>query len=133
MASRSLADLAPPFRERAVDWLSECVHSGLDILITCTFRPFHEQADLYAIGRTVPGRRVTNAKPGQSAHNYGLALDFVPMINGKPEWSGKDPAWDKAIEIAIRHEMQSLANDPVFPEKSHLQEFGWKLIAEKIG
>jgi hypothetical protein len=34
MASRSLADLAPPFRERAVDWLSECVHSGLDILIT---------------------------------------------------------------------------------------------------
>lgn len=46
-----------------------------------TLRTFKEQADLYAIGRTKPGRKVTQAGPGLSMHNYGLAVDIV-LING---------------------------------------------------
>lgn len=46
-----------------------------------TLRTFNEQADLYAIGRTKPGRKVTQAGPGLSMHNYGLAVDIV-LING---------------------------------------------------
>lgn len=54
-----------------------------------TLRTFAEQDALYAIGRTKPGKKVTNAKGGQSYHNYGLALDIV-IINGKiAEWDTK--------------------------------------------
>jgi peptidoglycan L-alanyl-D-glutamate endopeptidase CwlK len=38
-----------------------------------------EQAALYAKGRTVSGKIVTKAKPGESYHNYGLAFDWVPL------------------------------------------------------
>jgi len=34
-----------------------------------------EQDELYALGRTKPGKIVTNAKGGQSNHNSGLAID----------------------------------------------------------
>ena len=128
MSSRSLADLRPAFRARAVAWLDQCIHAGLDVLVTCTYRSMAEQADLYARGRTAPGKKVTNAKPGQSAHNYGLALDFVPMINGKPEWSAKDPAWGQAITLAESQGMESLAHDPKFAELAHLQEPNWRDI-----
>jgi peptidoglycan L-alanyl-D-glutamate endopeptidase CwlK len=47
------------------------------------FRSMEEQKRLYAQGRTTPGKRVTNAKPGDSPHNYGLAMDYVPVMNGK--------------------------------------------------
>lgn len=46
-------------------------------------RTFEEQAAIYAQGRTTPGKIVTNAKPGQSFHNYGLAFDVVLIIDGK--------------------------------------------------
>lgn len=48
-----------------------------------TLRTFKEQDDLFAQGRTKPGKKVTKAKGGQSFHNYGLALDIVLIIDGK--------------------------------------------------
>jgi peptidoglycan L-alanyl-D-glutamate endopeptidase CwlK len=123
--SRSLADLRQPFQVMAQGWLDDCHSVSLDILITCTLRPLDEQQRLYDQGRTTPGHIVTNAKPGQSAHNYGLALDFVPMINGKPEWTGKDPAWAHAIAMAEARGMESLAKS-AFPELAHLQLPGWR-------
>ncbi len=50
---------------------------------THTLRSFKEQNDLFAIGRTKPGRIVTNARGGQSYHNYGLAVDICLIIDGK--------------------------------------------------
>jgi peptidoglycan LD-endopeptidase CwlK len=123
--SRLLTDLRPEFQSLAQAWLDDCKAAGLNILITCTLRPNEEQDALYAQGRTTPGHIVTNAKAGQSAHNYGLALDFVPIVNGKAEWTGKDPAWEQAISIAESHGMQSLAKSP-FPELAHLQLPNWR-------
>lgn len=123
--SRSLDTLQPQFRAMVDPWLADCAASGLDILITCTLRTMGEQQSLYAQGRTAPGHIVTNAPPGQSAHNYGLALDFVPVVYGKPEWTGKDPAWSHAISIAEAHGMQSLAKS-AFPELAHLQLPNWR-------
>ncbi len=60
----------------------------LDIIIRITdgFRSFDEQSKLYARGRTEPGPVLTNAKSGQSYHNYGLAIDLVVMENNKPNY-----------------------------------------------
>ena len=126
MSSRSLSDLRPQFRNRAILWMDQCIHAGLEILITCTYRSPAEQNELYAQGRTAPGKIVTRAQGGQSAHNVGLALDFVPIVNGKPEWTGRDPAWSKAIELAQTQDMESLANNPKFKELAHLQEPNWR-------
>ncbi len=50
---------------------------------THTLRTIKEQNDLYAIGRTKKGKIVTNAKGGQSYHNYGLAIDICLIVNDK--------------------------------------------------
>jgi hypothetical protein len=56
-------------------------------------RTFEEQDALFAKGRTKPGPKVTNARGGQSNHNYGLAVDLAPLKNGKIDWNVKNPAW----------------------------------------
>jgi peptidoglycan LD-endopeptidase CwlK len=62
---------------------------NIKIVQVCGFRSIEEQNKLYASGRTVKGNIVTNCKGGQSYHNYGLAVDFVPIINGKCDWNDK--------------------------------------------
>lgn len=84
--SRSLDDLIPPARERAAKFLQHCQAAGIEVLIYCTYRDNESQAALYAQGRTTPGAKVTNAKPGESWHNYRCAFDCVPMLAGKPMW-----------------------------------------------
>lgn len=136
MPSREVKDLQGEFRKLAENWLTLCKEAGLDILLTCTLRSWDEQDALYAKGRTVMGegatpvkrpmgRIVTNAKGGQSAHQYGLALDFVIMDKGKPDWSGTSDAWNQAIDLAQKHGMQSLR--PM--ESAHLQHPNWKQLA----
>lgn len=46
-------------------------------------RTWAEQDALYAIGRTKPGKKVTNARGGFSNHNFGIALDFGVFRDGK--------------------------------------------------
>lgn len=48
---------------------------GLQYLAIQGCRTWDEQTRLYAQGRTAPGKKVTNSKPGSSYHNYGLAID----------------------------------------------------------
>jgi len=57
--------------------------NNLDVRITNAFRGWGEQDSLFAQGRTTPGDIVTNARGGDSYHNWGLAFDAVPFENGK--------------------------------------------------
>lgn len=64
--------------------------SGLTPFISCSYRTGEEQNRLYAQGRTAPGHKVTNAKAGQSLHNYPLAFAFDIAFrkpNGALDWS----------------------------------------------
>lgn len=53
----------------------EAAKRGLQYIAISGLRSWEEQERLYAQGRTAPGKRVTNARPGSSMHNYGLAID----------------------------------------------------------
>lgn len=54
------------------------------IRVTRTLSSFEEQNKLYAQGRTIKGLPiVTHARGGESYHNYGLALDFCLIKEGK--------------------------------------------------
>lgn len=90
MASRKLSDLSPEVAEKAQQFLDQCKDQGIDVLIYCTLRDFKEQNDLYAQGRTKPGKIVTNARGGDSWHNWGRAFDCVPLVGGKPAWDSQE-------------------------------------------
>jgi len=67
-----------------------------------TYRSFEESDKLYAQGRTTPGQIVSNAKGGQSWHNYGLALDFHLIVNGKDVWDVNHD-WMTVVNIFKAH------------------------------
>lgn len=92
ISSRNTADLYPQVRARVEAMVRECAKEGIDLLVTCTFRDVPAQDALYAQGRSTPGLIVTNARGGESMHNYRCAVDVVPMRNGKCVWgtSGND-------------------------------------------
>ena len=104
--SRKIDDLATPVKIRAFKFLSEARLAGIDLLVVCTRRDFEAQNALYARGRTreqldavgltnvqpAPAPIVTNARGGDSYHQYDCAFDVVPLLNGKPVWgtAGED-------------------------------------------
>jgi len=92
--SRRLEDLVPAVQQRAQALVKAAKDVGIDLLITSTYRSNEEQAALYAQGRTKPGAIVTNARPGDSYHNWRCAFDVVPLRNGKPVWGTSGPDGD---------------------------------------
>lgn len=90
--SRDIKDLHPRVQAMCRAHVAACKAQGIDLLVTCTLRTAAEQDELYAQGRTKPGSIVTSVKGGDSWHQYRLAYDVVPLVNGKPIWgfSGAD-------------------------------------------
>ncbi|MCM3736461.1 M15 family metallopeptidase [Bacillus cytotoxicus] len=74
-------------KTRAV--ISQMHAQGIYICVAQGFRSFDEQDALYAQGRTKPGSIVTNARGGQSNHNYGVAVDLC-LYTG----DGSDVMWN---------------------------------------
>src|SRR4051812_27054380 len=104
MSSRRIEDLHPILRPLAVQFAADCKAAGIDVIFTATYRSSAEQDDLYAQGRTTPGRKVTNAKGGQSQHNTQIngtpaarAFDIaIKGPGGTLIWDAHDPKWQKA-------------------------------------
>lgn len=77
-----LDGLVPKLKIAAEKLVETMASLGKPIRITEGFRSMERQAELYAQGRTKPGNIVTNAKPGQSRHNFGEAIDVVFKLTG---------------------------------------------------
>lgn len=103
-----------------------------------TLRTFKEQDDLYAQGRTKPGGKVTNAKGGQSYHNYGLALDIVLIDGNSAHWDvqkdfdgdGKSD-WMEIVAIFKRHGWE-WGGDWKFHDAPHFQKTFGKSVADLL-
>lgn len=66
-------------------------------------RTFDQQTALYAQGRTGPGGIVTNARAGESAHNYGCGSDWTYFYNDQLVWLKKeDPLWQIYINAVTK-------------------------------
>src|SRR5690348_1452134 len=95
-----LLGLMPMLIDKSRQLIADCRKGGFDILITQGLRSFADQDKYYAQGRTTPGNVVTYAKAGESWHNYGCAIDIVPLTAlGKSDWDAEHPSWSKAAEI----------------------------------
>ena len=68
---------------------------GIRLRFSQTLRTFAEQDALYAQGRTTKGKIVTNAKGGQSIHNYGLAFDIVLLYDLDGNGTFETASWDE--------------------------------------
>lgn len=100
----------PPFLEKVLDTIAACNDRGVRYIATHGYRTYGEQMALWAKGRTVDGPKVTNAKGGQSAHNFGLAIDFVRDLDPKtkavePGWAAGD--FEVLIEEATKRGLHS--------------------------
>lgn len=89
--------LHPAVRHKATEAIAEAnrrLTGRSQVEINFTLRTIAEQDALYAQGRTTPGKIVTNAKGGQSYHNYGLAFDIDLLIDGKKASWDTQADWD---------------------------------------
>jgi len=119
--SRSLDDLLPAVKERVEKFINSAKDAGIDLLVTSTYRDNESQNALYAQGRTKQGRIVTNAKGGQSFHNYRCAVDVVPLLNGKPVWDAENDIWQKVGDFGIAAGLEWAGNWTKFKEMPHFQ------------
>ena len=119
--SRSLDDLLPAVKVRVEKFINSAKDAGIDLLVTSTYRDNESQNALYAQGRTKPGRIVTNAKGGQSFHNYRCAVDVVPLLNGKPVWDAENDIWQKVGDFGIAAGLEWAGNWTKFKEMPHFQ------------
>ncbi|HEY6026066.1 MAG TPA: M15 family metallopeptidase [Pseudolabrys sp.] len=102
---------------------------GIEIRVVQGLRSWNEQDNLYAQGRTAPGKIVTNVKGGHSYHNFGLAVDCVPSTHTPdqpfdPDWNASHPAWKRMSDVGISLGLVSGATWRTFPDAPHFQLSG---------
>ena len=134
--------LHPKLRAIALQAYHEAIAAtpnGVHPVITQGYRTFAESDRLYNLGRTVVnpdgqsaahpmGNRVSNAKAGQSWHDYGLAVDFVLLVNGQEDWT-VNTNWMKVVAVFEKHGFNWGGNFPgSFKDYPHLEmKFGHTL------
>lgn len=121
--SRNINDLLPKVAAMCSEFINRCKNEGIDVLITSTYRDAAAQTALFEQGRTKPGKIVTRARAGQSYHNWRVAFDFVPIVNGKAVWNDND-LWQRCGEIAEGVGLEWAGRWVKFKEMPHCQYTG---------
>lgn len=136
--------LHPSVREEVAKIIEECdlaLNGRAKVRITQGLRSFQEQEDLYAFGRTKPGKKVTNAKGGQSIHNYGFAVDICLIIDGTTaswdtvkDWDNDQISdWQECVEIFKKHNWNWGGDCKTFKDLPHFDKKGysdWKVLSK---
>jgi peptidoglycan LD-endopeptidase CwlK len=125
--------LNPIVKEKSSQLIQQAAKKGIVVVITNGFRSFEDQKRLYQQGRTTSGNIVTNAKAGESYHNYGLAIDFaLKTPTGNVIWdrqydgnrNGKAD-WTEVVEISKSLGFKWGGDWAKFKDYPHLQmDFG---------
>lgn len=141
-AKKKLEGVHPVVKEKALKLVENSYKRGVCIAITQGYRSIEEQNELYAQGRTKPGKIVTNAKGGDSYHNYGLAIDFA-IINGNNQYvwdteadfdQDKVSDWMEVVEEAKKLGFEWGGDFKRFKDYPHFQyTFGLSIADLKAG
>ena len=135
-----IAKLHPMVREEMTTIISECnkaLSGRSQVRVAQGLRTFAEQDALYA-----KRPKVTNAKGGQSVHNYGFAIDIVLIINGKEaswdthkDWDNDGIAdWDECVKVFAKHGWSWGGNWSSFKDFPHFDKIGfnnWRVLQTK--
>ena len=127
-----LDSLEPEFRTVVEQLIMGAnIATGLEWIVTSCRRTIAEQNALYAQGRTKAGSIVTNAKGGQSPHNFGLAADLAPMKDGKIWWNAPDSVWKQMADIAVQLGLTAGYYFKSIVDKPHVESRDWKITQAK--
>lgn len=121
-----------PFRDRYLECLVACHERGFDYFAISGTRGDPEQEALFAKGRAKDGdgwtildagKIVTNARPGESDHSFGLGVDSA--LDKDLDRAGLQPGWgfgDYRVlaEEARRLGLNALYWSTAFPEGPHV-------------
>lgn len=152
--SRKIDTLHPAFQPLVRGWLDDCEAHGYPVLVVATMRDLATSEAYYAQGRKHPDEVnrlravaklgllkppfpvtnivITNAMPGYSWHNYGLAVDFAPIVDGKPDWKWdpSDPKdhYDEIADLAAARGMTWGGGWRTFKDAPHVEWHpGWTI------
>lgn len=73
--------LHPYFQEKITQLISICKKRGIKLAIVESYRTSAKQNEYKALGK-----KYTKASGGHSKHQYGLAIDLVPVIDSVAQW-----------------------------------------------
>lgn len=118
--TRDLNELLPIVKQKAQALIDSCKKEGINLVVTGTYRSSAEQDAIYQQGRITPGQIVTNAKGGQSLHNWRVAFDCVPIVSGVAEY-GNDALWGKIAILGTSLGLEWGGSWTTFPDKPHFQ------------
>jgi hypothetical protein len=76
-----LHSLHPYFRDRVLELIKACKAQGIELAVVESFRTHAKQSEYFGMGR-----KYTRSKGGKSKHQYGLAVDVVPVVRGVAQW-----------------------------------------------
>jgi peptidoglycan L-alanyl-D-glutamate endopeptidase CwlK len=124
----------PKIREELKNYYIECnnkLPKGVRLRFAYVYRSVEEQNRLYA-----QRPKVTNAKGGQSIHNYSLAFDYVIMLdkdnNGTfetIEWSLASP-YHKVVVDYFKSKGYEWGGDWKFKDAPHFEKTFGKTTAQ---
>lgn len=76
-----LRSLHPYFRDKVIALMEACKENGITLAIVESYRTPAKQAEYFAMGK-----KYTSAAGGTSRHQYGLAVDVVPLVDSVAVW-----------------------------------------------
>jgi len=76
-----LRALHPFFRDRVIQLIENCKEKGIDLAIVETYRTQTKQVEYKTMGK-----KYTSSGAGRSKHQYGLAIDVVPVLDSVAVW-----------------------------------------------
>ncbi|MFD2133353.1 M15 family metallopeptidase [Pseudogracilibacillus auburnensis] len=130
-ALNRIGNVHPVIKKGAEEIIRRAYKEGIYVLFSDGYRSHAEQNKLYAKGRTAPGKIVTNARGGQSMHNFGLALDFF-LTNkaGKTASWTVNANWRRVVEIAKSLGFEWGGDWKSFKDYPHIQMTGGLSLAQ---
>lgn len=93
----NIQTLLPAAQRKAREFMHAVQDARLTVKVISGTRTFAEQDELHRQGRDKPGPKVTNARGGQSNHNFGVAWDIGVFENG--QYLDESPAYRQAGSI----------------------------------
>lgn len=133
--SRDITLLHPKVQAIIPKFLEECKRQGLIVKVTDTLRTKEEQDNLYAQGRTKPGKIVTWVSYPYSNHNWGMAFDIC-RNDGKGAYYDADGWFKKVGQVGKSFGLTWGGDWKDTPDKPHfeLTEYGsTTTLARKYG
>lgn len=105
------------FHDHVLNWMNK---TGYSVKVICGTRTINEQNELYAIGRTKSGSKVTNAKGGSSFHNFGIAFD-IGIFQGSKYITNDDIYKQLVQECGCPEEMLNGGSWTSFKDYPHFE------------